>query len=84
MILAFSEDDEHMNRSLLRATLVRADRVRSFLVRTASPAGWEASEREDHRILRQQHHSDWHRVELTLDCFTREIARLKEQGWREN
>jgi hypothetical protein len=72
-----------MNAPLLAATLIRADRVRSFHVRPASPAGWEAFEREDQRITHQQRHTDWHRVELTLDRFAREIAELKKQGWLE-
>jgi hypothetical protein len=72
-----------MRRPLLQTTLVRADRVRSFEVQPTSSVGWEASEREDQRIVQQQHHTDWHRVERTLARFSREIEELKEQGWRE-
>ena len=72
-----------MKTPLLAATLVRADHVRSFQVRRASPTGWEASEREDQRIVQQRRYTDWHRVELTLRRYTREIAELREQGWRE-
>jgi hypothetical protein len=77
------EFQDAMNRPLLSATLVRADRIRSFQVRPTSPAGWEASEHEDQRIVQRQCHTYWHRVELTLARFAREIADLKEQGWRE-
>jgi hypothetical protein len=72
-----------MTTPLLAATLVRADHFRSFHVRPARPSGWEASEHEDQRIVQQQHHTDWHRVEHTLSRFTRAIAELREQGWRD-
>ena len=66
---------------LLAKTLVRNGHVRSFEVRSAASAGWEASKQEDHRLTEQQHCSDWHRVERTLTRFTRAIAELSEQGW---
>ena len=72
-----------MTTPLLAATLVRADHVRSFEVRAAALAGWEVSEHEDHRLLRQRHHSDWHQVERTLTRFARAIEELGEEGWRE-
>jgi hypothetical protein len=72
-----------MTMPLLATTLVRADHVRSFHVRTARPAGWEAAEHEDRRVVQQQHYTDWHRVEQTLVRFARDIAQLREQGWRE-
>ena len=72
-----------MKAPLLAATLVRANHVRSFQIQPAFPAGWEASEREDQRVLQERRHMDWHRVEQILFQFTREIARLKEQGWRQ-
>jgi hypothetical protein len=72
-----------MNSSLLEATLVRADRVRAFHIRQAFPTGWETLESEGQRLVRQQRHTDWHRVEVALASFKREIAELKEQGWRE-
>jgi hypothetical protein len=72
-----------MRPPLLETTLVRADRVRSFRVQPTSSVGWEASEREGHHIVQQQCHTDWHRVERTLERFGREIEELKQQGWRE-
>jgi hypothetical protein len=72
-----------MTTALLATTLVRADHVRSFHVRTARPGGWEAAEHDDHRVVQQQRYTDWHRVEQTLVRFAREIAELREQGWRE-
>jgi hypothetical protein len=72
-----------MKTPLLAATLARADHVRSFHVRLAFPAGWEASESEDQRIVQQQRYTNWHRVELTLSRYARKIAELRQQGWRE-
>jgi len=71
-----------MRIPLLAATLVRADRLRSFQV-CASTAGWESFEREDQHVLHERRHTDWHRVEQTLTRFTLEIARLRAQGWRD-
>ena len=68
---------------LLTTTLVQGDHVRSFHIRPGHPAGWEASEHQDQRIVQLQHHTDWHRVEQTLARYTRAIAELREQGWRE-
>ena len=72
-----------MTTPLLATTLVHAEHVRSFHVRTAAcHAGWEAAEREDQRVVLRLY-TDWHRVEQTLDRFARDIAQLREQGWRE-
>jgi hypothetical protein len=68
---------------LLAATLVREGHVRSFHIRPGHPAGWEASESDDERIVQLQRHTDWHRVEQTLARYARAIAELREQGWRE-
>jgi hypothetical protein len=72
-----------MTSTLLDATLVRADRVRSFRIGTAGIFGWEAAEHEDQRVVQLHRHLDWHRVEQTLVRFTREIAELREQGWHD-
>jgi hypothetical protein len=64
-------------------TLVRADHFRSFRIETAPQAGWEASEREGHRIVDQQRYSDWHRVEHALHRFRQHIAELLAAGWKE-
>jgi hypothetical protein len=71
-----------MSTKLLAATLVYGDRVRSFLVRP-SPEGWEASEHENRQVVQSKRYTDWHRVELALLRFTRQIAALKAQGWQE-
>jgi len=71
-----------MKRALLTARLVRADRVRSYHIRPTS-VGWEASAREDGRLIQKRRHSDWHRVERTLERFRDEIAELRSQGWRD-
>lgn len=70
-----------MTVPLLTATLARADRVRSFRVRTTPSGGWEAAELENDRVVRRYRYTDWHRVERTLARFAREIAELREGGW---
>jgi hypothetical protein len=70
-----------MNAPLFAARLVLDDLVRSFQVRPALPAGWEAAEYENQRMVYQQHYADWHRVELALVRFRREIAELRSRGW---
>jgi len=72
-----------MKTSLLAKTLVRAGQVRSFRVLTAQPAGWEAVEQADHRIIHHWRYSDWHRVEWALGRFARAISELLDQGWHE-
>ena len=72
-----------MTTPLFATTLVRADHVRSFYVRQAGQDGWEAAQFEDQRVVQQLRCSDWHRVELTLFRFAREIAELRALGWRE-
>ena len=71
-----------MKRALLTARLVRANRVRSYHIRPTA-AGWEASAREDERLVQERSYSDWHRVERTLERFRDEIAQLRAQGWRD-
>jgi hypothetical protein len=71
-----------MKKALLTARLVRADRVRSYHIGPTS-AGWEASSREDERLVQERSYSDWHRVERTLERFRDEIAELRAQGWRD-
>jgi hypothetical protein len=68
---------------LLATTLVRNDHVRSFRIRQAHPVGWESSALQDHRVVQQQRHTDWHRVEQTITRYASEIAELREQGWQE-
>jgi len=85
MIMEFLAQESRavMTMPILATTLVRADHSRSFHIRSARAAGWEAAEQEDQRIVERQHYTDWHRVEQTLVRFAREIAELREQGWRE-
>jgi hypothetical protein len=71
-----------MKRALLAARLLRANRVRSYHV-LQTPGGWEASAREDERVVQERSYSDWHRVEHTLEKFRDEIADLRAQGWRD-
>jgi hypothetical protein len=71
-----------MMAPLLTTTLVRANRVRSFLVHAAPRVGWEIVERDGERIVRQQWYEDWHRVEHALTRFARAIEELQVQGWR--
>ena len=69
-----------MKTPLLTATLARAGHVCSFHIQPFA-SGWEASKREDQRVVQEQCHSDWHEVERTLTRFSREIAALRQQGW---
>lgn len=64
-------------------TLVREHHVRSFQVQPVPAVGWEASEREDHRVVQRRHFTDWHRVERILLRFTHQVAELRSQGWQE-
>jgi hypothetical protein len=65
-------------------TLVRAGEVRSFRIDCQlSSASWETLEQANQRIAHSQTHSDWHGVERDVARFTREIAELRLQGWRE-
>jgi hypothetical protein len=72
-----------MTTTQFTTTLVRENHVRRFEVRPASSAGWEASEHEDHQLIRRQHYRDWHRVEQALARFARTIEELREQGWHD-
>ena len=71
-----------MTPTLFIATLVRENHMRSFEVRPARSAGWEASEHEDHQLTRRQYYRDWHRVEQALARFAQAIDELRQQGWR--
>ena len=70
-------------KTILAKTLALADHLRSFRVQLAPQVGWEASAREDQRIIEQQRYSDWHRVEQALCRFQQHIAELQAAGWRE-
>lgn len=68
---------------LFAKTLVRARQVRTFEIEPVPSAGWEVSERTDQDLIQKRRYSDWHRVERTMDRFTREISELRRQGWIE-
>ena len=68
--------------ALLETTLMRAGHIRVFEVSRAAVAGWEVSERDDHRVT-HQHYSDWHRVEYALTQLTAMITELRKEGWTE-
>ena len=36
---------------------------------TSDASGWNVREEEDSRVVREMHHTDWHRVERALDLF---------------
>jgi hypothetical protein len=68
---------------VFQKTLVRADdEIRSYQIQQRSAAGWESSE-QGHGVAERHCHTDWHRVERDLARFTREIAELHRQGWRD-
>ena len=69
-----------MKTPLVTTTLAPAGHVCTCHIQRFA-SGWEASKREDHRVVQEQCHSDWHEVERTLTQFSREIAALREQGW---
>ena len=72
-----------MTSTLLAKTLLRADHIRSFQILVAPSAGWDATAQSDRSVVEQHHCADWHRVERVLAQFSREIDKLREEGWRE-
>jgi hypothetical protein len=44
-------------------------------------AGWEVKVEEDRTPTRRAFYRDWHRVELALALFQREVAELVGDGW---
>ena len=73
-----------MIQPLFEKTLVRAGEVRSSRIDCQiSSACWESSEKANQHIAHSQTRSDWHGVERDLARFTREIAELRLQGWRD-
>jgi hypothetical protein len=72
-----------MTTCFFATTLIQGDRTRSFEVRRASQADWEASESADKAVTVRRLYTDWHRVERALLSFSRTIEELRRQGWRE-
>jgi hypothetical protein len=71
-----------MSEPLLDTTLIHANHVRSFQVRTTAPTGWLATEEADAKLVEQHQLEDWHRVERMLDLYSRTIGELLAEGWR--
>jgi len=67
---------------VFRKTLKRAHEIRSFDVHQHA-SGWECSEQTSQGVTLIQSHTDWHRVEREVARFTRQIAQLRAEGWRE-
>jgi hypothetical protein len=72
-----------MTTTLFTATLVRADQIRTFLIRLARPGGWEATVYDDLRIIQRHLYTDWHRVEQAITILTLQIAQLHKEGWHD-
>jgi hypothetical protein len=68
---------------LFQKTLVRASETRSFQIVHSASSGWQTCELANDRVARQQHRTEWHRVERDLARFVREIDALRLQGWRD-
>jgi hypothetical protein len=68
---------------VFQKTLVRAGEVRSFHIRQRAAEGWEISEETNSGVKQRKPRSDWHRVERDLALIGREIAALRQQGWRD-
>jgi hypothetical protein len=69
--------------ALFQKTLVRLSETRSFHIEHTIAAGWHTREMANDRVARQQHRTEWHRVERDLARFAREIEALRRQGWRD-
>jgi len=63
--------------------LQQGEHTRRFSITERGRDGWEIREEHDDAILKQARYTDWHRVERDLARFTREIAELHRQGWRD-
>jgi hypothetical protein len=58
-----------------------ADHVRRYSIVSASQSGWEVKLEEDQQLRRRDVYQDWHRVELALALFEREVSELTALGW---
>lgn len=62
----------------------RAEHVRHYVIcAAAASAGWEVLLEEDRAVMRRAHYEDWHRVERARAQFESEVAKLREDGWRD-
>lgn len=62
--------------------LRNADHTLRYSIQS-TPTGWEVSEEQDSRVVRQAHYQDWHRVERARRVFVIKLASLQKDGWRE-
>jgi hypothetical protein len=62
-------------------SLQRADHLREYSICQREGAGWEVKVEEDRTPTRRAFYRDWHRVELALALFQREVAELVGDGW---
>ena len=61
--------------------LHQAGHVRKFSIKKLGESGWEVSDVQDERVLRQVYYNDWHRVERAVNMFNILIEDLESRGW---
>jgi hypothetical protein len=61
--------------------LHQAGHVRKFSIKKLGDSGWEVSDVQDERVLRQVCYTDWHRVERAVNIFNILIDDLESRGW---
>jgi len=61
--------------------LHQAGHVRKFSITKLGEAGWQVSDIQDERVLRQVYYNDWHRVERAVNMFNILIEDLESRGW---
>ena len=61
--------------------LHQAGHVRKFSITRLREFGWQVSDVQDERVLRQVYYTDWHRVERAVNMFNILIDDLESRGW---
>lgn len=61
--------------------LHQAGHVRKLSITKLGEAGWQVSDVQDERVLRQVHYNDWHRVERAVQMFNILTEDLESRGW---
>jgi len=61
--------------------LHQAGHVRKFSITRLGEFGWQVSDVQDERVLRQVYYTDWHRVERAVNMFNILIDDLESRGW---
>jgi hypothetical protein len=61
--------------------LHQAGHVRKFSITKLEESGWQVSDIQDERVLRQVYYNDWHRVERAVNMFNILIEDLESRGW---